>query len=64
MNLEAHIQAMFPIEQFTFATLMEDSFTTEVASRLVAAFKAADAKTQEDMVTNPALPSKLTTYPA
>ena len=64
MNLEDHIHAMFPTESYSFATLMDDGFVQEVATRLVAEFQAADAQTQEEMIANPALPNKLTTYPA
>ena len=55
---------MFPTELYSHTTLLHEDFIHEVAQKLIAAFKSADAQTQEQMIVDPALPSKLKTYPA
>ena len=44
-DLENHIHALFPIESYSYATLMHEDFIHEVAQKLIAAFKSADAQT-------------------
>ena len=45
-DLENYVHVMFPTESYSHTTLIHENFIHEVAQKLLATFKSADAQTQ------------------
>ena len=63
-DLENYVHAMFPTEQYAFATLMNKNFIKEVAHKFIETFEKADGQTRMEMAFKPILPKSLQCIPS
>ena len=64
LDLENYVQSMFPIERYSFATVMHKDFLNEVAHQLTQQFEKANQETKMELTFKPCLPQSLKFFPS